>query len=197
MPADLEILPLTPQRFDDLARLFGEGGDPRWCWCAYFRLRGMNWSNSTPAGNRQVLEEATEAAVAAGHTTGLVAYLDAEAVGWVSLGPRSDYDRLAHSRVLAPVDDTPVWSIVCFVVGRRIRGQGAANALLEAAIDYARGHGATALEAYPVDTRGDRVRSAEAYKGTLSMFERAGFQVVDRRRANQSSPERPIVRLAL
>jgi hypothetical protein len=28
----LEILPLTPGRFGDVATLFDEGGDPKWCW---------------------------------------------------------------------------------------------------------------------------------------------------------------------
>ena len=59
------------------------------------------------------------------------------------------------------------------------------------------GHGATMLEAYPVDTAGDRIPSANAFKGTLSMFERAGFEVVERRQANADSLPRPVVRLAL
>ena len=80
---------------------------------------------------------------------------------------------------MAPVDDKPVWSIVCFVVSRKARKQGVAHALLEAAMDYAREHGATLLEAYPVETEGQRVPAAHAYKGTMGMFERAGFEVVD------------------
>jgi hypothetical protein len=44
---------------------------------------------------------------------GLVAYRDDRAVGWVSLAPREDYERLATSKILAPLDDVPVWSIVC------------------------------------------------------------------------------------
>lgn len=197
MSDDLRIEPLTPHLIEDLAGLFGQGGDPKWCWCAYFRLRGMNWSNSTPESNRAVLEAATEKAFAAGYTTGLMAYLDDEAVGWVSLGPRSDFERLAYSRVLAPLDDIPVWSIVCFVVARHLRGQGMAETLLDAVVDYARERGAIALEAYPVDTGGERRRAAQVYHGSLSMFERAGFEVVTRRRANRSSPDRPIVRLRL
>ena len=82
----------------------------------------------------------------------------------------------------------PVWSIVCFVVGRTARGQGIAAALLAAAVDYARDHGATMLEAYPVDTGGGRVPSANVYHGTLSMFERAGFRVVERRQFNRPRP---------
>jgi GNAT superfamily N-acetyltransferase len=196
--AALAVRPLTPERFADLAALFGQGGDPKWCWCAYFRVRGRNWTNSTAVGNREVLETATRSLTEAGRAPGLLAYDGKIVVGWVSLGPRSDYDRLTHSSVLAPVDDAPVWSIVCFVVGRRSRGRGLAGALLDAAIDYARDHGATTLEAYPVDLAGsERIPSANAYTGTLAMFERAGFTVVARRQANAATRVRPIVRLRL
>jgi GNAT superfamily N-acetyltransferase len=190
----IEIHPLTPARLADLATLFDQGGDPKTCWCSWYRLRNVDFGTATPASNRRVLEDAVTTLGAQQRAPGLVAYRDGEAVGWVSLGPREDYDRLTHSRVLAPIDDKPVWSIVCFVVGRRHRGQGIATALLDAAVDYARAHGATLLEAYPVDTTGGRVSAATAYKGTVGMFERAGFAVAERRRANRSSPERPIVR---
>ncbi len=69
--------------------------------------------------------------------------------------------------------------------------------MLDAAIEHAKAHGATLLEAYPVDTAGERVPAAHAYRGTLRMFEAAGFTEVARRRANASSPERPIVRLEI
>lgn len=189
----LRFLPLTPDRTADLAMLFDAGGDPKWCWCVYYRFRGRDWTNSTAAKNRAALERLA----ADDPAPGLVAYEGDAVVGWVSLGPRESYGRLAFSRVLAPVDDTPVWSIVCFVVARQRRGQGIADALLAAAIEHARSHGATMLEAYPADTAGERIPSANAFKGTLSMFERAGFEVVARRQATAGSPPRPIVRLAL
>lgn len=193
----LEIQALTPERLADLAALFQEGGDPRWCWCAYFRVRGRDWTNSTTAENRAVLEAAVDE-LGPARAPGLVAYADGAPVGWVSLGPREDYDRLAASTVRAPIDDTPVWSIVCFVVGRRSRGRGVAEALLRAAVEYARDRGATTLEAYPVEIpAGRRIPSAHAYHGTLAMFERAGFTVVARRQANARSPVRPIVRRAV
>ncbi len=192
-PDRLEVLPLTPERFDDLAALFEAGGDPRWCWCTFFRVRGRDWSNSTAAGNR------AELAARAGDEppAGLLAYEGGTVVGWVSVGPRETYDRLTHSRVLGPVDDTPVWSVVCFVVAKRARGQGVARALLDAAIDHARRHGATHLEAYPADTDGSRIPAANLYAGTLRMFEDAGFEVIARRQANAATRVRPIVRLAL
>ena len=190
---ELEIVPLTPDRLSALGELFDEGGDPRWCWCAYVRARGRDWTNSTAADNRALLSGLAEA----GPAPGLVAFLDGRAVGWVSLGPRADYERLAYSRVLAPVDDRPVWSIVCFVVSRRVRGRGIATALLGAAIAHARTQGARTLEAYPVDVSGARIPAASAYHGTLSMFTRAGFAVAARRRGTSAGPDRPIVRLEL
>jgi GNAT superfamily N-acetyltransferase len=194
----VEIRPLTPERLTDLASLFEQGGDPKWCWCAYFRIRGFDFSSGGKARHRKVMETAVEETANEGRAPGLVAYEDDVAVGWVSVGPRGDYERLAYSKVLAPVDDKPVWSIVCFVVGRQVRGQGIANALLEAAVDYARDHGATRLEAYPVETRkGVRVGSGEVYKGTLAMFERAGFKVVARRSVPGAATTRPIVRRSI
>jgi GNAT superfamily N-acetyltransferase len=193
----LDIVPVTQARFGDLAALFEEGGDPKWCWCTYFRVRGRSWSNATPAGNRKELEGLAARDPDEHSAPGLVAYREGRAIGWVSLGPRDDYDRLAHSRVLAPVDNAPVWSIVCFVVSRRARGKGVAAALLDAAIAYARDNGATLLEGYPVDTGQGRVPAASAYQGTLPMFERAGFRVVARRQWNATAPIRPIVRLEL
>jgi GNAT superfamily N-acetyltransferase len=190
----IDVRPLTPDRFADLAALFEEGGDPKWCWCMYFRVRGRDWTNSHAATNRAELEELTTREIA----PGLVAYRDGRAVGWVSLGPREDYERLAYSKILAPLDDVPVWSIVCFVVSRRTRGQGLAARLLDAAIAYAREHGATTLEAYPIEVPdGKRIPSANAFHGVLSTFERAGFTVVERRQWNATTPVRPIVRLSL
>lgn len=191
---NLDVRPLTPDRLPDLAALFGQGGDPKWCWCAYFRVRQLDFSGATADDNRAVLERAVTTTGKQGRAPGLIAYRDGEPVGWVSVGPRDDYERLRHSRVLGPLDDRPVWSVVCFVVARRARRQGIAKALLDAAVSYAREHGAALLEAYPVDTGGDRIAAANVYKGTLAMFERAGFEVAARRRANRASPERPIVR---
>ena len=196
-PPNLTIVPLTPDRFADLAELFEQGGDPKWCWCSYFRVRGRDWTNASPTENRGALLALAERDRRDHPAPGLVAYRGTRAVGWVSLGPREDYERLAYSKILAPLDEAPVWSIVCFVVSSRARGQGVAASLLDAAIAYARDRGATLLEGYPVDAGEGRVPAANAFHGTLSMFERAGFTVVARRQWNASTPVRPIVRLTL
>jgi GNAT superfamily N-acetyltransferase len=190
----LEVVPLTSERFPDLAELFNEGGDPKWCWCQYFRKAGMDWSNSTTASNRSGLESL---AARPDLAPGLVGYRDGRAVGWVSLAPREDYGRLESSKVLARIDDAPVWSIVCFVVSKKARGQGVAAAMLDGAIGYAREHGATILEAYPVASTRGRISPSNAFHGVQSMYEKAGFSVVEMRQWNKSSPTRPIMRLDL
>jgi len=193
----LEILPLTSERFPDLGRLFASG-DPRWCWCQYFRARARSWANASAESNRADLERLTsESDATDGVAPGLVAYRDGAVIGWVSLAPREDYERLAASRLLRPVDDRPVWSIVCFVVAGRQRGTGVATALLDAAIAYARERGAETLEAYPIHESRGRVSNDAAYAGTQGMFERAGFTIADVRQWNATSPPRPIMRLEL
>jgi len=189
----VDIRPLTSDTWPDLADLFEQGGDPRWCWCQFYRVRGLDWSNSSADGNRERLARLTRD----GPPPGLVGYQDGRAVGWVSLAPRPAYDRLTHARLLAPVDDKPVWSIVCFVVSRSARGKGVAKALLDGAIGWAKGQGATILEAYPSDVKGRKVPAANLYHGSLSMFEDAAFAVVARRQFNKTTPVRPIVRLDL
>jgi GNAT superfamily N-acetyltransferase len=191
----VEIVALTPDRWDDVAALFDEGGDPKTCSCMWWRLRSKDWSFANPAGVRdgfrRLVDEGRDPA------PGLLAYHDGRVVGWVSVGPRADYDRLVHSKVRPAIDDMPVWSIVCFIVSKSARGQGMTTHLLDAASKYARAHGAPALEAYPVDPGDGRVPAALGYTGVLSTFEAAGFHVVHEIDSPQATVRRVIVRRAL
>lgn len=195
--ASLEIVPLTPDRWDDVAALFGEGGDPKTCWCMYWRLRSKDWSfantRQTRDGFHRLVDEGRDPA------PGLLAYRDGETtpIGWVSLAPREDYERLTNSRVRPKLDDLPVWSVVCFVVSKRERGKGLTSQLLDAATAYAVDHGAVGLEAYPVDPGDGRVPAALGYTGLLSTFEAAGFRVVREIDSRQSKVRRVIVRREL
>jgi GNAT superfamily N-acetyltransferase len=154
----------------------------------WWRVSSREFDEQHGEGLRAGLEDL----VRRGDSPGLVAYVDDEPVGWVALAPRVEYPRLNRSPKLRPVDDTPVWSITCFYIDRHHRRQGVAGALLEAAVSYARAHGAETVEAYPIDTSasssGSSRTSADLYAGTLPMFERAGFTEVARRAG------RPIVR---
>lgn len=189
----LRIVPLTADRFDDLAALFSEGGDPKWCWCVYWRMRSKEWATSNPTKNRGLLRSLA----ARDNAPGLIAYEGDRAVGWVSLGPREEFDRLEHSRIRPRLDEVSVWSIVCFVVSRKSRGQGIAARLLDAAVAYARAHGAPALEAYPVDAAGGRVADSTAYTGPLSTFLAAGFKEMQSVDSPTATVRRVIVRKRL
>jgi len=187
----LQVEPLTADRFDDLAALFREGGDPRWCWCMYWRLRSTDFSAATVAQNRARLRDLAAGPLA----PGLVAYRGDRAVGWCSLGPREDFDRLERSRIIPRVDDQAVWSIICFAVSSSSRGEGVAAQLLDAAATWAGRQGAKILEAYPVDTEtGTAINPDAAFMGTLPMFERAGFRVVSPTGAKAAGRPRVVVR---
>lgn len=186
---NLVVRPVTPSRWDDLVTLFGEErGAYSGCWCMWFRESQREFSANGNDGNRSAMG----GIVAKGRKPGLLAYLDGEPVGWISLAPREEFPRVERSRILAPVDDRAVWSIVCFYIHRRHRGEGVGSALLDAAVKHAREQGARLLEAYPVDTSTRRVANAGAFTGTAVMFERAGFREVARR-----SDRRPIMRRAV
>jgi GNAT superfamily N-acetyltransferase len=169
----MEIAPLTPDTFPALVELFSAGGDPRWCWCQFWRKPGSNWSNTSADENRRDLE----ALAGMEPAPGLVALRDGVAIGWVGLGPKEAFPRLERSRVIPNLPGDGVWSINCFVVARAARRSGVATALLEAAVAYAAAHGARLVEGYPVATAGTRIPSASVYTGTAGMFERAGFEV--------------------
>jgi GNAT superfamily N-acetyltransferase len=81
----------------------------------------------------------------------------------------------------------------CFVVTRRSRGRGIAEALLAAAVAYAAAHGARLVEGIPVDTGGERMSSASAYTGTRRMFERAGFDETARSTSKASGGKPRVV----
>jgi GNAT superfamily N-acetyltransferase len=191
----LEIVPLTPDRWADFSSLFDEGGDPRTCSCMFWRLRSKDWSFANAAETREGMHRLVESEP--DPAPGLLGYRDGRAVGWVSVAPREDYERLTNSRVRPKIDDTPVWSIVCFVVSKAARGQGLTHQLLDAAAAYARAHGAPALEAYPVDAGGRRIPAALGYTGLLSTFEEAGFEVVHRIDSPAATVQRVIVRRAI
>jgi ribosomal protein S18 acetylase RimI-like enzyme len=188
---NLSVLPVTPGRWRDLETLFKAKGCSvaRGCWCMYYRRSGAR--GPLPAGTTRSQANRSElkALVDARNPPGLIGYRGKVPVGWVSLGPREDYAKLKRSPVMKPVDDQPVWSIICFVVPAEYRDQGVARALLDGAVAYAKKRGAKLVEAYPVD-RPSRSNDDSMWFGAKSMYDSAGFKEVARRK-----PQRPIVRI--
>ncbi|HEY2954690.1 MAG TPA: GNAT family N-acetyltransferase [Candidatus Eisenbacteria bacterium] len=182
--AHLEFHPATAGRWSDLARLFGPRGACAGCWCMWPRLARAEFRAGMGARNRRALKRI----VAAGETPGILAYVDGEPAGWCAVGPRPTYRRLENSKSLAPVDDRPVWSVVCFFVARPHRRQGLSVRLLREAVRHAAARGARIVEGYPTDSEA-RIADAWVWTGVAAAFERAGFREVARR-----ARTRPIMR---
>lgn len=188
MTEPLQIRPLTAQRWDDLVALFGPRGAVGGCWCMWWRQTAREFEHNAGEANREALRGLVEE----GRVPGLLAYRAARAVGWVSVAPRQEFGRIERSPTLRRVDETPVWSVVCFYVVRDERRSGVGSALLQAAVEHASAHGARLVEGYPVDLIDGRSRAGDIFTGVLSTFLDVGFREVARR-----SPLRPIVRLEL
>jgi GNAT superfamily N-acetyltransferase len=181
----LVVRPLTQANWGDIEALFAAKGCSvaRWCWCVHYRFARA----AMPKDRKAALKK-----LAKGEPPpGLIAYKAKEPVGWVSLGPRADFAKLATSPVMKPVDDVEVWSIVCFVVPPAHRGKGVARELLKGAIAFARKRKVPALEAYPID-KADPSTPMSMWFGAASMFAKAGFAEIARRK-----PTRPVMRLVL
>lgn len=193
----VQVRPATADRWNDLVRVFGRrGDDPSWCWCQLFlRSAGHATSASDPApGNRDALRrEIGQAAV----PPGLIAYVGNHPVGWTRVGPRSDFPWVSANRALTKVltEDPGAWWVTCFAVDSRHRRSGVGSALLKAAVEFAREHGATAVEGHPVDVAAlsaARVGGSAIYTGTVAMFSAAGFSEIAR-----TYPTRPVMRITV
>jgi GNAT superfamily N-acetyltransferase len=133
-----------------------------------------------------------KAIVDSGRVPGILAYYEGHPVGWSSVAPREEFSRLGRSRILKPVDDEPVWSVVCFFIAKSHRRKGVGRRLLKAVLDYVRDCGGRTVEGYPVEPRKGSVPDVFAYHGLASMFRNAGFEEVARR-----SETRPIMRYVI
>ena len=138
----------------------------------YWRVARSEFKAGQGAGNKRALHRIVDD----GGVPGVLAYRDGEAVGWCSIAPRSEFASLNRSRMLQPLDDQPVWSIVCFYVHPRHRGEGLVAELIEGAVAWARSQGAKVIEAYPTVPRARTLPPVSSYMGLPVHFERAGFE---------------------
>ena len=156
-PGDVRIVPANEASWDDLDAVF-DARDASRCRCQRFKVVGWMWRDSTLAERlaRQQAQTGCGRPDAAS-TSGLLAYVGDEPAGWVAVEPRPAYPKLRSLRVpwtgrQEDRDDPGVWAVTCFVVRRGYRGRGLTYLLARAAVDFARGRGADALEAYSMIT---------------------------------------------
>jgi GNAT superfamily N-acetyltransferase len=194
----VEVRPATSDGWQDVVAVFGRRGrDASWCWCQLFVASpaGQSTPSSAAVSNRDALRNEIENAKV---PPGLIAYLDGRPVGWTRIGPRSQFPGVVGNRALVRVlseDDPDVWWVTCFAVASRARRSGVGRALLEAAVEFARQNGASAVEGHPVDVaalRARKVSGSAIYTGTKAMFAAASFVEVA-----HTAPTRPVMRRVL
>jgi GNAT superfamily N-acetyltransferase len=188
--AAIEVVPATPDRWDDVVTILGGNGDLG-CWCQAPRGLAVGYGKAEPGARRAALREQLEDQPPAG----MLAYVDGEVAGWCGFGPRPRLPRLERSKTIPKVDDQPVWSVLCFNVRVGYRRRGVAAALLEGVVDYARRSGAPGVEAYPIDPDGGRVDVSFGYVGVTPMFERLGFERIVETAAHSDRRPRILMRL--
>lgn len=193
------IVPANRATCQDLETVFGSRGSAAVCQCQRFKLAPREAFKTHPIEERALrLRAQTNCGQPPATTTsGLVAYVEGEPVGWCAVEPRAAYQGLL--RVFrVPWDgraedrkDESVWAVTCVFARAGFRRRGIGYALARAAVDFARERGARALEAYPRITQpGEDITWGELYMGTRSIFAAAGLTEV-----NRPSPRRVVMRI--
>lgn len=185
-PNEIRVVPANEASWADVRTVFGTSGSACRCQCQRYKLAPGESFASFPVEERaHRLREQTDA----GHpdstfTSGLIAYVGGESVGWCAVGPRTDYPMiLRHSRVVwegraEDRTDASVWAVTCLFARARFRRRGVSRALAVAAVGFARDRGASALEAYPMTT--NNAITEELHVGSLRTFLDAGLTEVSR-----------------
>jgi GNAT superfamily N-acetyltransferase len=179
------IVPANAASWEDLRAIFGDRGYTAYCQCQKFKIGHHEWTAPSVAERMERLREETHCGYPNARTTsGLVAYLDGEPVGWCAVESRTAYPRLPPARVAWKArgedkDDDGVWAVTCFATRAGYRRRGLSRALARATVDFAPERRAHALEGYPMITEpGQEITWGETHVGTRSIFAEAGFTEV-------------------
>jgi GNAT superfamily N-acetyltransferase len=164
---------LTPELWPALETLFGDNGACAGCWCMFWRLeQGERFDEVKGAQAKRRFKKLVES----GAAHGVLAFAGAEPVGWCSFERRVELAKLNRAPSLRIDDAERVWSLPCFFVKNGWRGQGVAQAMLAAAEQALRRHGAEIAEGYPTKpSSAGKQPGAFVYTGLPAMFEKAGF----------------------
>ena len=189
MTEPITVVPANEASCEDLRTVFGSRGTAAICQCQRYKLAPREAFKSYPPEERALrLRAQTNCGVpGATSTSGLVAYLEGEPVGWCAVEPRPAYQGLLRvyrvpweGRAEDKTDES-IWAVTCVFARAGFRRRRVGYALARAAVDFARERGARALEAYPMLTQpGADITWGELHMGTRSIFAAAGFDEVSR-----------------
>lgn len=177
----ISVVPANEVAWEDLQRVFGTRGAAWRCQCQRYRLHRRESFGSFPVEERadRLRDQADCGHPGSGTTSGLVAWLGGEPVGWCAVAPRAAYEGLVRNNRVPwegrdeDKSDPDVWAITCVLARSGFRRRDVGRALALAAVQHARTHGARAVEAYPITIKD--VISEELHVGTVGMFAAAGL----------------------
>lgn len=192
----IRVVPANQAPWEDLQAVLGSRGEAARCQCQRYKLRPRESFGSFPVEERAYrLRQQTDAGQGGtGPTSGLVAYLGDEPVGWCAVEPRVRYEGLRRNNRVSwegreeDKADEGVWAVTCVFARAGYRKRGVGRALAQAAVAFARAEGARAVEAYPIVTKD--VIVSELHVGTERMFAQAGLVAV-----SHPTPRRLVMRL--
>lgn len=193
----ITVVPANQATWDDLQAILGTRGAAARCQCQRYKLEPRESFANTPVEDRafRLRQQADCDNAESNETSGLVAYLDGEPVGWCAVEPRTAYSGLLRNSNQTAWQgrdedrtDRSVWAITCVITRAGFRRGGVSRTLVRAAVDFARERGASALEGYPMTTTD--ALAEELHVGTINAFTAAGFAEVSR-----PSVRRAVVRI--
>lgn len=142
------------------------------CWCMAFHAEGVG-RTKPPARNRAE----KECRVREGRAHAALVYDGETCVGWCQFGSPDELPRIKRKRAyLEALTALPDWRITCFFVDRACRRRGVASAALAGALEEIAGLGGGTVESFPEAVEGRSTSAAFLHNGTVSMFERHGFE---------------------
>ena len=173
--------PLSKNNWNKFVQLFGEKGACGNCWCMSFRLKKAEFEEGkSNDGNKNAMKEI----VWSNKPSGIIGLYEGHPIAWCAFAPREDFIKIENSRVHKLIDNNLVWSIPCFFIDKSFRRNGISVALLKGVIEYAKKNKIKIIEAYPTIPTQKKLPDAFAWIGLYKSFEKAGFEIVDRKSKN-------------
>ena len=128
----LTIVPANEASWEDLQTVFGTRGDRARCHCSRYKMQpGESWASVGVEELAFRFRSDTDCGhPESGTTSGLVAYIDGEPVGWCAVEPRTAYPRLLRNTRVPwegrdeDKNDDSVWAVTCFVTRAGFRRRG-------------------------------------------------------------------------
>jgi GNAT superfamily N-acetyltransferase len=173
---------VSAENWTDFEILFQKRGAPKSCWCTAWRNIRPELKDD-PLGKKHEMENR----IRGGEPIGILGFVNDDPIAWCSVSPRATY-RSSMADVLEGDENETIWSIVCFFVMGKFRRRGLFTRLIEAAETHAARHGATVLEAYPVDPDSPSYR----FGGFLPTFEELGYETIGRKGSRRYVVRKPI-----